>query len=161
MRLGFLDYDHVKGPFHAVSDFVSFCSRVPAENRVAHLLVQIAIAFGVPSSVLTLSICLIFGRGRLSAFMITAVSHPSVGSRIFGGSGRPRGALNGSVPPCSLSSDLHQSAGVSHGFLSFSTILWASSVRVSCLNISSFLCGTSSRPPSLCQHHGSIHGSDH
>ena len=48
MRLGLLDYDHVEGPYHAVCDFASFCSRVPAENREAHLLVQIAIAFCVP-----------------------------------------------------------------------------------------------------------------
>ena len=32
---------------HAVCDFASFCSRVPAENREAHLLVQTAFAFGV------------------------------------------------------------------------------------------------------------------
>ena len=33
---------------HAVCDFASFRSRVPAENREAHLLVQTAFAFGVP-----------------------------------------------------------------------------------------------------------------
>ena len=142
---------------HAVCDFASFCSRVPAENREAHLLVQTAFAFGVPLK----SPHFNFGRGRLSAFAMKAVSHPSVGSRISGGSGRPRRALNASVPSSSVSPDSHVSAGVSHGFLSLRTILSAGSVRVSCSNISSSSCGTSSRPPSLCQHHGSIHGSDH
>ena len=137
--------------------FVTFCSRVPAENREAHLLVQTAFAFGVPLKIPHLS----FGSGRHSGFAIEAVSHRSVGSPIFGGSGRPRGALNGSVPSSSVSPDSHDSARVSHGFLSLTTILWAGSVRVSCLNISSSSPGTSSRPPSLCQHHGSIHGSDH
>ena len=123
MRLGFLDYDHVKGPFHAVCDCASFCSRVPAENRVAHLLVQIAIAFGVPLKcphTLHLLELRAWTTLRLRDYRRPP---PSVGSRIFGGSGRPREALNGSVPPCSVSSDLHESAGVSHGCLSFSTIL--------------------------------------
>ena len=66
-----------------------------------------------PSKFLTLFICLSFGRGRLSAFTIKAVFHPSAGSRIFGGSGRPRGALSGSIPSFSVSSDSHDSAGVS------------------------------------------------
>ena len=43
--------------------------------------------------------------------------------------GRPGGALNGSVPSSSVSSDSQDSVGVSHGFLSLGTVLQADSVK--------------------------------
>ena len=143
VRLPLLDHDHVDGSYHAACNFSSLRSRVPAQNRC---------------------ICLYVGCRRLSAFAVTSVWAPTT-SRILvssiTGSGRPGGALNGSVPSSSVSSDSQDAVGVSHGFLSLGSFLRAGSVRISLRNISSSSRDTPSRAPSLFQPHGSVHDSVH
>ena len=93
-------------------------------------------------------ICLYVGCRRFYAFAVSSVWHPTTYRILVSSirlSGRPGGALNGSDPSSSVSSDSHDSVGVRHGFVSLGTVLRAGSVRVSHRNISS---SSPSRAPS-------------
>ena len=163
-----LKHDHVERSCRAASNFsFSLVPRSSLKSRGVFLATQLAAVFVGDDPlqrprILHLLVPRVQTILRLRGFVGLApnnLSDPCSSS--IRRSGKPGGALNGSVPSSSVSSDSHDSVGVRHGFLSLGTVFQAGSVIVSHRNISSSSRDTPSRPPSLFQHHGSIHDSVH